>query len=331
MTKSEAMTEYAIAQLGAPYVFGARGQLCTPSYRGGIKSSTQAAHPTIISKCQVLTGKAGTCSGCRYKGKRCYDCRGLTDCAAQAAGLRIDGNGCTSQWNNADNWAVQGEIGSMPLDKVCIVMRRRKSSSVMEHTALYMGDGSTIEASVDVKRKPLSAGKWTHYGILQGQFEGGITMPEDTAPDNKSSYATVRRGSSGESVQVLQQLLNKLGNTLKEDGAFGSLTDAALRVYQRLHGLEVDGVCGPITWASIIAEVAALDPLVQPDDGEADSDGDAATRYTLTTVALDAQTAAQLLFDHTSGTAVVTIRGLDAATATQLLDTFPGSTAVTER
>ena len=55
MSKSNDMTEYAILQLGSPYVFGARGQLCRPGYRGGISASTKAEHPTIVSKCQVLT------------------------------------------------------------------------------------------------------------------------------------------------------------------------------------------------------------------------------------------------------------------------------------
>ena len=326
MTKSDAMKDYCIAQLGSPYVFGARGQYCTPGYRGGIKASTKAAHPTIVSKCQVLTGKSATCNGCRYKGKRCFDCRGITNCAAEAAGLRLEGSGCTSQWNDADNWAVQGEIGSMPLDKVCIVMRRRKGSSVMEHTALYMGDGTTIEASVDVKRKALSAGKWTHYGTLQGQYEkGDIDMP-----DTNTNYATVKKGSQGDSVLAMQKLLNQLGFTLTEDGKLGSRTESVLRTYQRLHGLEVDGVCGPITWASLIAAAAAAtatdsqDSTVGIDTG---SEPDMTT-YTLTTASLDADTAAQLLVEYAAATAVVTITDLDAATATQLLETYPNSTAV---
>ena len=54
MSRSDIMREYVLAQVGAPYVFGARGQKCTPSYRGGISASTKAEHSSIVSKCQVL-------------------------------------------------------------------------------------------------------------------------------------------------------------------------------------------------------------------------------------------------------------------------------------
>ncbi len=35
------------------------------------------------------------------------------------------------------------------------------------------------------------------------------------------------------------------------DGIFGPKSELACREYQRTHGLAVDGICGPITWASL--------------------------------------------------------------------------------
>ena len=90
MSISDKMREYALTQIGAPYVFGARGQTCTPAYRRGIKASTKTAHPTIVTKCQVLTGKRAACTGCAFAGRQCFDCRGLTACAAIAAGPAAD-------------------------------------------------------------------------------------------------------------------------------------------------------------------------------------------------------------------------------------------------
>jgi hypothetical protein len=55
---------------------------------------------------------------------------------------------------------------------------------------------------------------------------------------------TLRRGSSGESVRVLQE-------KLFVDGVFGASTEAAVREFQRKHGLVVDGVVGPRTWAKL--------------------------------------------------------------------------------
>ena len=253
MTKSEIMRDFVLSQIDAPYVFGARGQLCTPAYRGGISASTKAAHPTIVSKCQVLSGKKATCDGCVFKDKRCYDCRGLTYCAAKEAGLRLAGAGCTSQWNDAGNWAEQGTIDRMPRDKVCVVMRQ--SGKTMEHTGLFIADGTIVEASVNVRRRALSAGKWTHYGILKGQFDEGETPVP--IPDESAGLPTLRKGAKGTHVASMQNLLIAKGFALPRygaDGDFGNETLQAVKAFQAAMGLTADGICGPVTWAELLED-----------------------------------------------------------------------------
>lgn len=51
----------------------------------------------------------------------------------------------------------------------------------------------------------------------------------------------------------LQQALNGLGVRLPlaEDGDFGPKTRAAVKNFQLAHGLKVDGIAGPATWAAI--------------------------------------------------------------------------------
>lgn len=60
---------------------------------------------------------------------------------------------------------------------------------------------------------------------------------------------TVRRGDAGELVKVLQ---TKLALPVL-DGIFGPKTEAAVRVFQRDHGLVPDGIVGPKTWAVLEA------------------------------------------------------------------------------
>lgn len=63
-----------------------------------------------------------------------------------------------------------------------------------------------------------------------------------------------RKCSGGNPVKVCQAALNvRNGAGLMVDGICGSKTDAAIRAWQRLHGLEVDGSCGPLTWQSLLA------------------------------------------------------------------------------
>ncbi|HEY9212816.1 MAG TPA: peptidoglycan-binding protein [Ancylobacter sp.] len=56
----------------------------------------------------------------------------------------------------------------------------------------------------------------------------------------------LKKGLAGEPVKILQQ---KLG--VPADGQFGAKTDEALKAYQKEHGLSVDGIAGPDTFAAI--------------------------------------------------------------------------------
>jgi peptidoglycan hydrolase-like protein with peptidoglycan-binding domain len=64
--------------------------------------------------------------------------------------------------------------------------------------------------------------------------------------------STLRRGSRGDEVRLLQQALNREGhNTGGSDGIFGGMTEAAVILYQRALGLSVDGIAGPQTLRSL--------------------------------------------------------------------------------
>lgn len=62
---------------------------------------------------------------------------------------------------------------------------------------------------------------------------------------------TLRRGSRGEDVKVLQRRLG-----IADDGIFGADTDAAVRAFQRAKGLFVDGVVGRETWGALLGRAA---------------------------------------------------------------------------
>ena len=67
-----------------------------------------------------------------------------------------------------------------------------------------------------------------------------------------TAHSTLMEGSQGEEVTYLQQLLNKKSRaTIAVDGYFGEETKQMVQIYQRNHGLKVDGIIGSQTWSSL--------------------------------------------------------------------------------
>ena len=82
-------------------------------------------------------------------------------------------------------------------------------------------------------------------GAGGGEFSAGSSS---AAPTNARP---VGKGETGKRVSDLQSRLNALGAHLKVDGIFGPKTLAAVREFQRSHGLKVDGLVGPKTTAAL--------------------------------------------------------------------------------
>lgn len=62
---------------------------------------------------------------------------------------------------------------------------------------------------------------------------------------------TLRYGDTGSDVKTLQTALNGRGASLAVDGEFGAKTRDAVKKFQRLNGLEDDGIVGAKTWAAL--------------------------------------------------------------------------------
>jgi N-acetyl-anhydromuramyl-L-alanine amidase AmpD len=82
-------------------------------------------------------------------------------------------------------------------------------------------------------------------------MNGGIVRPPIPKADAQKRR-TLRRGMSGDDVAALQKAIG-----VKSDGQFGSGTEAALRAFQRAHGLVPDGIAGPAAFSAIDSLKAA--------------------------------------------------------------------------
>lgn len=67
-----------------------------------------------------------------------------------------------------------------------------------------------------------------------------------------NSYPTIRNGSRGNFVRILQYLLNYYGANLSVDGVFGGGTLRAVQNFQRANNLTADGIVGRNTWIKLL-------------------------------------------------------------------------------
>lgn len=240
---SDAVWQTAMACVGFPYVFGAWGEECNPQKRG---RRVSADHPKTKEKCQVLSGKWGSCTGCEWYPNNervlMFDCRGLTGWCLEQFGIKISKTGATSQWNG-DYWLAKGTIDTCPDDVlVCLFYPEEDNPSKMAHTG-FGYHGETVEASVGVEYHKTRNKKWKYWAIPKGI---GANIP-DYRP-------TLKRGDKGEYVTLLQTKLFNRGYDLGKcgiDGDYGRATEAAVKAFQHDNGLKEDGICGQRTWEAL--------------------------------------------------------------------------------
>ena len=291
---SEAAWKLALLCVGWPYLYGDRGQYCVPSHREALWNKYKPDHETIYTKCQILSKGASSCSGCNFYpgGKtRAYDCRGFTYWVLlQIFDWKLQGAGATSQWNTESNWKAKGTIDTMPADTLCCLFVKKDNK--MSHTGFGLNN-ETIECSSGVQHFTKRNKKWTHWAVpkcIDGVVPP-VPDPEPSPDPEPEQKPTLRRGSKGEYVLVLQAALKNRGYDLGKcgvDGDFGKATEAAVKAFQKDNGLKADGICGSKTWQAL--DVTPLPVL-----------------YT------------------------VTIPNLTASLADELLKKYPGSTKTEER
>ena len=254
MVLSEVAWQTALLCVGWAYVFGARGEYCTPANR---RSRYSDEHPTIKTACKNYNGSGSSgCAGCKWypgsKYTRFFDCRGFTYWVLkQVYGWELMGAGATSQWDRAANWKAKGTIETIPKDTiVCLFV---KKGNKMEHTGFGLND-ETVECSSGVQHFTKRKSKWTHWAV-PACVEGMIPEPTPgPTPDPGTTKPTLRRGDKGAYVTLAQtELINKgySCGSWGADGDFGKATEAAVKAFQQDHGLKVDGIIGVQTWAAL--------------------------------------------------------------------------------
>lgn len=264
MSVLDEFLKIAHAEVGGAYVFGARGDKCTPDNRRAW-ASRKPDHPAIVTRCKVLSG-TGSCGSCRHNGKRIFDCRGFTWWVLrQATGQSLEGAGCTSQWNYADNWASKGTLDSLPSFPCLLFSQDSKRSSVMAHTGIYDGKGGVIQCGG-------VGGVGVHFGAIRRSCWSHWALPRSLAkhvegfepPWIDIKIIEGQRLMRSDDIKKMQIELKKIGFDVGDkgaDGIFGKMTERAVKAYQTSKGLTPTGVVNKALFEQITEQKQAKEPV----------------------------------------------------------------------
>ena len=113
---------------------------------------------------------------------------------------------------------------------------------------------------------------YDYVQILRSYYGNVEIVPNAPIRGYTSSYpgSPLRRGSTGPNVVVIQTELNRISQDYPAipklptvDGIFGSRTEASVRAFQEIFGLNPDGIVGPGTWYELIRVYTAVTRLAE--------------------------------------------------------------------
>lgn len=242
------------------YWYGTCGYKCTESLYNS-KAKQYPSHYTASRKAAYMADiKAG---------RMCADCVGMIKSFFWKGG-DISGKNVYASNHCPDVSAdgmiklckKSGPIANMPDIPGLVVWKSG-------HIGVYIGDGYTIEMrgfAYDCVKRKVSAGPWTKWGKLPASMLEYSDMDKPTDDYIALGDRLLRNGSEGDDVRELQRALIELGYSCGSwgvDGDFGDATELAVKAFQARHGLEEDGIVGPLT-------VAALNKALQDQEDGAD-------------------------------------------------------------
>ena len=101
------------------------------------------------------------------------------------------------------------------------------------------------------------AAKKIQHQIDLDAWQDGNADPEPEKPEEPLSEfwppRMICKGMTGADVEVLQAVLKARGIIVTNpDGIFGSYLEDKVKAFQASHGLDADGIVGPLTWGKLL-------------------------------------------------------------------------------
>lgn len=193
-----------------------------------------------------------------------YDCSSLVISAFRSVGYKLEGATYTGNMKQA--FVKEGFVA---LPACGLLQRGDVLLNEAHHTAVYIGGGQIVHASIDENGgigKNAKPGDQTgkeictrNYYVPKWGWDCILRYPDEDKTEDITCMIELReleQGCKGEDVKSLQTLLNlRMKSGLVVDGDFGSKTYKALDQYHRKYELTpYDGICGKRTWESLLTK-----------------------------------------------------------------------------
>lgn len=143
-----------------------------------------------------------------------------------------------------------------------------RRQGVVEPLAAKFCNGTTVtcEGLSQWGSQNLSQQGYSSIQILRSYYGNVEIVNNAPVQDLTSSFVrTLRRGTTGPGVVVIQTELNRISQNYPAipkispvDGIFGAQTEAAVKKFQEIFGLSVDGIVGQATWYALIRYYTAV-------------------------------------------------------------------------
>lgn len=198
-----------------------------------------------------------------------YDCSSLVISAYEQAGIPVKEAGATYTGNMLSAFKKCG-FEAIPYKKGMNLIAGDVLLNKKHHTALYIGDGKIVQASINEKGGIVGGktGDQTEREISVGsfyEFRHGWDCILRYSEEEEKEVITVnvelrqiQIGSKCAEVGTVQTLLNALGfkgkngRPLTVDRDFGQNVDYAVRLFQKSKDITPDGIVGPKTWKALL-------------------------------------------------------------------------------
>lgn len=219
----------------------------------------------------------------RWNERGDFDCSSLVISAWEQAGVPVKSNGATytgNMYNVFLKCGFQDITSSVNLSNANGMQSGDVLLNKVHHTAMYIGNGQECEASVNEKGKATDGqpGDQTGQEIKIRSYRNypwdcvlrytGGTIIESSNP------AELSKGSTSDAVKQMQNMLIKCGYSCGNagaDGDFGKDTEAALKKFQKVNGLVVDGIYGSKSKAKLTKLYKAATASKKEDSNYAES------------------------------------------------------------